>query len=426
MRATRIKTTGLAFLLLGSTAAVSSVWAQSSDEDGGIQLRLDLGLGIETQSNRTLSPSDPGSTTQAYADLDFALSSITRRQALTFGLSGRLRDTNSPATLGLDSGLVNTTADLGYSLSGATSKLTLSAQLSEFDLADTTFSEDDLGDISLVNDDGVRRTGLYNARIDWNQDARVSYGAFARYNDTRFSGGSATSLDGTTVNNSTRLTLGADATLDITRAATLNVALSYSRFEEDDADEDRDTWSLDNTLTLGRPAGDVVFGFGITDTEEGTRTEATVGRTYTLPGVTFFGEIGLAHETSGGTDLIGALDVEYALPRGALSFGLARSVSSSNLQDEERLNTSVNMGYQQALTPLADISFDAQLAQSDNTDTGASFSDASLSVTYTRTLTRDWDMDLGARQRFSDDDGTGSANSSEIFFSMRRSYLARF
>lgn len=425
MRVPRIKTTGLALLLLGSTAAVSSVWAQSSDGDGGIQLKFDLGLGVETQTNRTLDPDDPGTTSQAFTDLGLGLSSITRTQELRFNLSSRLRGINSPSNLGLDSGFTNTAISLGYGRLAATSSLDLSASLRQSDLADTTLIEDEFGDITLVNDDGTRRTGTLNARYEWNQDARFRYGTSVTYTETRFSGGSAETLDGDTLSDSRRLTLGADATLDLSRAANLTVALSYSTFDEDGEDK-RETWSFDNTLKISRPRGGIVLSFGVTDTEEGTRVSTRAGRTYLLPRATLFGEVGVTRETSGDTVLVGAFDVKYPLPRGALAFGLSRSVSSSNFEDEERLNTSINLGYQQALTPLSEINFNAQLAQVEDTETNDTFLDATIGVTYSRELTRDWDMDLGARQRYGDDDGIGSANSSEVFFNLRRSYLTRF
>jgi hypothetical protein len=247
-----------------------------------------------------------------------------------------------------------------------------------------------------------------------------------RYSETRFSEGTATGIDGDTLNDSQRLILGSDVTLDLSRAAQLNVALSYSTFSEDAVAEDGKTWALDNTLTLARPAGDVAFDLGITDTEEGTRVSATAERTYTLPQVTLFGQIGATREVSGGTALVGALDVAYPLPRGALTFGLSRNVSSSNIQDEERLNTSLNLGYEQSLTPLSNLNVDLVWAEATDTGSERSFTDGSLGVSYTRTITKDWNMDLGVRHRYSDDDGLGSARSNEVFFTVSRSYLSRF
>jgi len=425
VRARHIRTTGLALLLLGSTAAVSTVWAQSSDEDGGIQLRFNLGLGVGTQSNRTLDEEDPGSTTQAFTDLSLALTSVTRTQELSFDISSRLRGIDSPAALGLDSGFTDSTVNLGYSRFGATSTLDLSASLREYDLSDTVLVEDDLGDITLDNDDGTGRTGTLNARYDWNQDARVRYGTFATYTETKFSGGSAETIDGDTVNDSNRLTLGADVTLDLNRATSLKVALSYNTFDEVGSATE-DTWSLDNALTVNRPTGDLVFNFGVDDTVEGTRLSSSVGHTYLLPQATLYGEIGLTREAEGSTIVTGAFNAEYPLPRGALTFGFSRGVSSDNLENEERVNTSADLGYEISLNALSSIDFGAQLSHVEETATDDVFLDGELSMTFTRTLTRDWDMNLGLRQRYSDDEDVGSANSSEIFFSIRREYLTRF
>ncbi len=426
MTAYRIRTASVTLLLLASTAVVSSVWAQSSSEESGVQLRFGLGLGIDSKSNRSLSTDNPGTSTEAYADLSFGLSSETRTQSLNLDLSGRLRNVNAPDSFALDDGFTTPSARLSYSRSGATSKLNLSARLAENDLSDSSLLIDDDGSFNIIAGDATRRTRILEAGISWNEDARISYGAFVRHAETSFRGGTVTDVDGSTLNDSERLTLGADATLNLSRAARLNVALSYSDYTQDSTSTDRDTWSLDNTLTLDRPTGEVVFSLGVTDTEEGTRFSTAAGRTYTLPQATLFGEIGATREVSGGTALTGQLSVEYPLPRGALNFGLSRNVSSSNIQDEERLNTQINLGYQQALTALSNLNIDMIWAEATDTSSERSFRDGTLSVSYTRTLTEDWNMNLGVRHRYSDDDGIGTARSNEVFMSMSRSYLTRF
>jgi len=423
----RLKVTNFTLFLLTSTAVASSVWAQSAADDaGGVQLRFGLGLGIEAQSNRSLSVDNPGTSTEAFADLSMGLESETRTQSLSFDLSGRLRKLSAPDILALDEGFSNPTATLGYRLSGATSQLRLSAQISETDLSDSNLFIDDDGSFGIIAGDATRRASSVEARLDWNEDARVSYGVFARYNEDRFIEGTATGLDGNPLDDTQRLTLGGNATLDLSKAASLDVGLSYSRFAQGALTDDRETWALDNTLTLNRPAGDVLFSVGVTDSEDGTRISTSVGRTYTLPQATLFGQIGATRQTLGDTGLTGALEVEYPLPRGALTLGLSRDVSSSNLQDEERLNTQVNLGYQQALTKLSNVNVGLIWAEATDTESDRSFIDGTMSVAYSRTLTEDWNMDLGVRHRYSDDDGIGSARSNEVFFTMRRSYLTKF
>lgn len=427
MTVTASRTPRYLALLLCTGAGIGSAQAQSTDaQEGGVVMRFGLTLGAEAQSNRSLDAGDPGSSTELFSGLSFGLSTRTRTQALSFDLAGRLRGVNAPDSVFVDQGLANPSAALLYSLTGATAQLNLSARYSEADLSDNNVLENDDGSFTLLAGDATRRNSVLEARHDWNTDARVRYGAFARYQDTSFSGGTATDLDGSALSDTQRLTFGTSATLDLSTAARLAVTLSYSVFEEDGVAGDRETWALGNTLTIDRPDGDMTFSLGVTDIEEGTRLTGTVGRTYETPRATFAGEIGVAREVSGDTALIGSADVTYPLPRGALSFGLARNVTSSSTQDQERLNTQINFGYRQDLTPLSGLSLDAAFAEIQDTGSDATFSDATLTATYTRTLTRDWNMSTGLRHRYSDDDGIGTARSNEVFFNLRREFVTRF
>lgn len=411
---------------IGIAAVPAAPQAQSTEEEGGVLLRFGLTLGAAAQSNRTLDVDDPGNSTEIFSDLSLGLSSRTRTQALSFDLGGRLRAVDAPEGVFVDQGLATPSAALRYSLTGARAQLNLSARYSEVDLADNSVLTNEDGSLSLLDGDATRRSTTLEARHDWNTDTRVRYGAFARYTDTRFSNGTATDLDGTDLNDTQRLTLGASATLDLTTAARLATTLSYSTFEEDGVDGERITWALNNALTIDRPLGAVTFSLGATDVEEGTRLNASVGRIYETPRATFSGEIGVAREVSGDAVLVGSAGVAYPLPRGALSFGLTRNVISSDTQDQERLNTQVSFGYDQELTPLSGFALDAVFAQAEDTATDTTFSDTTLSATYTRTLTRDWNMDTGLRHRFSDDDGIGTARSNEVFFNLRREFITRF
>ena len=428
MTVTASRTPRYLALLLCAGTGIGSAQAQSADAPGGggVVLRFGLTLGVAAQSNRTLDIDDPGNSTEIFSDLSLGLSSRTRTQALSFDLGGRLRHVNAPDGVFVDQGLATPSAALRYSLTGARAQLNLSARYSETDLADNSLLLDEDGTFSLLEGDATRRRAVLEARHDWNTDARVRYGAFARYEDTRFSNGTATDLDGTTLNDTQRLTLGASATLDLTTAARLTTTLSHSTFEEDGVEGERITWGLNNALTIDRPLGPVTFTLGATDVEEGTRLNASVGRVYETPRATFSGEIGVAREVSGNAVLVGGGGVAYPLPRGALSFGLSRNVISSDTQDQERQNTQVSFGYRQELTPLSGFALNAVFAEAEDTATDATFSDATLTATYTHTLTRDWNIDTGLRHRFSDDDGIGTARSNEVFFNLRREFVTRF
>lgn len=416
----------LAALLCG-VGSIGAAQAQTADpQTGGLVMRFGLTLGAAAQSNRTLDINNPGNSTEIFTDLSFGISSETRTQALTFDLDGRLRTLDAPVGIFADQGLTAPSAALVYTLKGATARLNLSARYSETDLSDTSLVIDEDDTFTILTGDATRRRAVLEARHDWRQDTRARFGAFVRYEDVSYRDGVATDVDGSNLSDSQRLTFGTSATLDLSTAAELAITLSYSVFEEDGVANDRETWSLGNTLTLDRPLGDVTLRFDVTDIEEGSRLSATVGRTYETARATFSGDIGVAREVTGQTVLIGSAGINYPLPRGALSFGLSRQVASSNTQDEERLNTQVNFGYQHNLTPLSAISLEGIFAQVTDTSSDTTYRDATISATYTRTLTKNWNMDTGLRHRFSNDDGIGTARSNEVFFNLRREFFTRF
>ena len=92
MTRTPIPTTALSALLAGGLGLAAPVQTQAQEyQTGGIQLSFGLGLGLETQSNRTLSAGDPGASTEAGVDLSFGLLTETRTQRFLFEAGGRLR-----------------------------------------------------------------------------------------------------------------------------------------------------------------------------------------------------------------------------------------------------------------------------------------------------------------------------------------------
>lgn len=404
------------------------LWAQqSNDALRGIQLRLGLQAGLEGQSNRTLDPTDARSSTQATLDLSLGVISETRTQRFTFDLGAELRHlTGSSESINTD-GLVNPSAAVSYDRSSAKARLSLSAFIRETDLADNAFDLDpETLQLVFLEGTATRRNSAISAQLNWRDDAPLGFGVLARYETNTFRGGLATGVNGGALNDSRRLTLGATARFDINEATRLNTALTYSGFEEDGVEGTRDTWSLDNALTIDRPRGPVTFGFDITDTPTGTRVSARVGQSIEYPLGVLSGQIGASRSSTGDTFLTGQMNLSRALPQGMLSFGLARNVSSSVLEDAEQVATSLTVRYTHELSELSTLSVNADWAKAEQSNTGIDTLNASITATYTRSLTEDWDVNVGARHRFRDDSVTGDASSNEVFLNLRRDFLTRF
>ena len=183
---------------------------------------------------------------------------------------------------------------------------------------------------------------------------------------------------------------------------------------------------LSNDLTIERPRGNLTFGFDITDTPEGSRVGATVGRSLAYPLGIVSGRLGLTRGSNGETFINGGVNLTRALPNGNLNFDLARTVRSGSLEDTEQLSTSLRVGYLRELTPLSSLSVDFNWAEVEQTDAGTDTTSASIEASYRRELTQDWGINVGVRRLFQDDGVSASRNSNEVFLNLRRSFLTRF
>lgn len=422
MDATVIKTTAFSFALLGGLA--TTAMSQNAYETGGVQLSFGINLRTEAQDNRSLSATDPDSSFESVARLSFGILSETRTQRFKLDFGGKLRAYNGDST-SVDEGFVEPSVALNYALSSANSRLEVSASLSETDLSDSDVLSDDGLEILRANGATRRRTML-ETRLDWGDTTPLGFGIFARRLENTYSGGTPTSLGGSSVNDNLRTTVGASTRMDLTQAATLNLSFSYSEFEEDTVAGTSDTISVNSSLTLDRPHGPVSFNLGVTSVDDGERVSASVGRSMEFPNGTFSGQIGATRGVDGDGYLTAAASYSHVTPTATFTLGLSRDVSSDNEEDSERLRTSLSLGYGRDLTPLSALKLNARWSQSETTATDLSSIDTTLGATYSRELTEDWALDAGYKYRVSDDDTSGRAESNSVFLELRRAFVTRF
>lgn len=422
----RLKTFALSALMLGAVGtATAPLWAQQATGLRGFQLNLGVALGLETQSNRTLDPADPGRSSSATMGLSLGVLSETRTQRLSFDLGGDLRNLNGPGNV--INGFVNPSIALGYDRSSAAARLSLSASARETKLADGGLIFDEATQVfTFVDGTATRRNTNLSAQLNWRDDAPLGFGVLARLEDNSYSNGTATGIGGTALNDTRRLTLGATARLDLNETSQLNIGLDYSEFKADGVAGSRDTWALTNALTIDRPDGAFTISLNVTDTEDGTRVASSVGRSLEYPLGTISGQIGATRGVTGETFLSGGLSVTRALPQGSLGFRLARNVTSGALQDTEQVSTSVAFEYQHELNALSSLGLDANWIEVSQASTGVDTLRGSIGAAYRRAMTPDWNMDVGVRHRFRDDGVSGPARSNELFLSLRRDFLTRF
>lgn len=418
-----IKATAFSAALLAALASAAT--AQTAYETGGVQLSFGLGLRLEAQDNRSLDVNNARSSFETAANLSLGLLSETQTQRFSFDLGGRLRAIDAPDT-NLDNGFVEPFGALRYDRSNASAHLALSATLRETDLSDNDILDDDGLEV-IQSDGGTRRRSIVEARLDWRQDTPLGFGVFARREDNSYHGGTATGLDGQRLRDNHRNTAGVSTRMDLTPATALNMALSYSDYEESGTPGSRETISLYNSLTFERPRGPVSISLDATDTEEGERIAAALGRTLELQSGVLTAQIGATHAASGEDYLTGNLGYNHLLPNGALDISLARAVTSSNEEDSEQLNTRLNLGYSMDLSPLSGLRLHATWSETEETSgSGSSSTNTLLGAVYSREMTPEWNLDAGYRYRIRDNESRGRADSNTVFLELRRNFITRF
>ncbi|MEB8388439.1 hypothetical protein OO012_14510 [Rhodobacteraceae bacterium KMM 6894] len=419
----RLKTFAVA---LGTSGVLTTtLLAQQGIETRGHQLSFGVNLGFETQSNRALDPARPGSSTSATAALSMGLLRQTKTQRLSFDLGGEMRHLDSPTND--DSGFHNPSIKLSYDRDSANARLSLSGSLRETDLADEGLVFDETSqEFVFAEGTATRRSTRASAQLNWRDDAPLGFGVSASLAENRYRGGVATGIDGLGLNDTRRMTIGTSGRLDLNEVSQLNIGLDFSRFEDDGNARDRDTWTLTNALNIERPNGVFSLNLNVTDTEDGTRVSSAVGRSLDYPLGTLSGQIGATSSTAGKVYLTGSLDVLHELPRGNLTFGIARNVNSSTLQDTEQVSTSVTFGHFYELNSLSNLSINARWAELSRTGGNSDTTSARLVATYSRELTPDWNMNLGVQHRQTHDATSGTVRSNGIFLNVERNFVTRF
>lgn len=424
MTVSRIKTTVLSVALLGAvtTASVVPLSAQTY-QTGGIQLTFGVVLRLEANDNRALDAVSAGNSFEAAIPLSFGLLSETRASRLALDLSGSLRDLNTPGTAS-SAGFETPSARLSYERTSASARFALSASLRDIDLSDGGVLDDD--GLEVITGTATRRNTSLETRLDWRDDAPLGFGLLARISDIDFRRGTATDLDGSTLNDSRRRTLQASVRADLSDAARLNMTLGWSDFEEDGTPGRRETLSFGSTLTVDRPLGAVTASLDVTETLGDPRITASLGRTLAFPLGEVTAQIGATRGANGETNLTGTVDLRRDLPNGTVNLGLTRGVSDSDDTDAERLSTRLNLGYLQDLTPLSSLRFNLGWSEVEDTATGTTAQNGTFSAVYNRELTQDWGLDLGYRYRYTNNDASSSARSNTIFLELRRTFVTRF
>lgn len=420
---TGTRSAGILALLLATTPL-----SAQEDDGGGVMMTFGVSQNLSLINNQGFSPLSSDSTLRTTTDLSFGLTSQTRSSRLSLNAVTALFGVNPPGNRGFDLTLGDPRFSLNYSTSAANSTLRANLSYSERDI---TFIDpltdflDDAGNI-IITDDFIDLSGTGN-RIS------LSYGASLSIRDNRpfgltFSADVAdlNYVDATTpeLTDSTRTLLGVEARSDIdpvTQAlVTLEREINETIFGRSEAT------TLSGDLTFERPDGSISFGLSATDTRVGTRLGLNLSREYRLPGdVTMGASLGLSRPAAlDDLYVTGTLSYARPLPNGSVNARLNRSIGT-DADGAEQIQTTLSMGAEHALTPLATLGLNADFAQTELTDTSESASVASLGATLDYQLTRDWELSAEYSITSSDSTSEGRAERSALSVIMAREFSIR-
>jgi hypothetical protein len=401
-------------LMAGTALALLLPLGGAAQETGGLRLTFGVGFRVETSSNLGLETPDEGRSNQIATRLSFRLEDETRAGSLYFAASGWLRALDGPD--GTETGFESPDLSFGFRRAGARSTLDVTAFLREADL-DTLrglLVDPDTGDVSVLSGEGTQRqTG---GRIAYTFGAGEPLGLTlsAGVTDTTF-------RDSPEEDDYLRAYLGATLRFALDPATEATLGLTASTYDEEGEDRS-DTLRFEAGLSRSLPRGTISATLYSEDTEDGTRTGLSFGQSVDLAsGGRLSYSLGATRGVSGDTNLTGAVDWSQPLPRGSLSLGLRRAVTSGE-DDAETLATSLSARLTQELTPRTDLSVGLTAAEAEETGTGDTTRTATLSATLTHALTRDWALDAGYSYRWRDEDGEGRATSDTLFLELRREF----
>ncbi len=93
-----------------------------------------------------------------------------------------------------------------------------------------------------------------------------------------------------------------------------------------------------------------------------------------------------------------------------------------NNEDDERIATSVGLGYDHQINDLSGIGLDFDFGLTEATTTSNRVESSSLSLTYRHAITEDWNLQTGVSHEIRDEGTVGTADSTSVFVSLQRKF----
>lgn len=429
----------------------------------GLSVTLDYLSSLRHDSNLRLTDPSLGSTTWWENTLALGILKQTSDSRLALDLSGLYRIANEPI-IGTASSFADPSARLSYQRSRQNSQLDLLLDYREQDLAFNRSLTDtnldgriDAADVTGTIGDQVNslgnlnwQTGLndpigfqfiysygertYTNTIDPNLfDNKSSYysaittlrvspvfQANLRLGYTDFSAEDNVRTDEQT----TVVTVG--GTYDVSPVTTVSANIGYSQVDDTQRTTNTNTvtedfvWDFAWNKTL--PDGSADFQIDQTFGVNGSRINATAGRSFQRANGLFSFNVGLTRGPFDEVTPIGQLDYSYQLASSRIGATVQRRVGTSTQSIETR-ETLVFLTYDYFINPVSGLSFSIDYIDQEDEGTGQPNprQRGTFSASYTRAVTKDWAVNVGYQYEMDDQNGF-TATSNSVFLTLGRRF----
>ncbi|MGB5558833.1 MAG: hypothetical protein WBN04_12580 [Paracoccaceae bacterium] len=452
-RGRKLGTAGIviATAVIGSGAGL----AQVTDSNSSPVVKLNLTTSLTADTNKDLDPVSLGTTVTAAEIVSLSILSETRNQVLSFSAEGALQVADEPGG-GTSSGFADPSVRLAYARDAANSSVSLSANYRDTDVNRSTI-DDDLIPEDLIVDPGTLKTYGADAQFRYGIDAPLGVTISASTNIRDYSN----TIDPDLVD-STRDRFGVSASLRFSPVTSATLSTDLDRLDEDGPDNlqrDKTSYSVSLSHELRRAltvTGEL--GYSQTETTEfGTRTDedsvfGSLDLRQALPDGAIFGGVSFENRSADpnrvslkfgremelrngalagsltltqtdGSDLklLGALDYNRELPRGALTLVLSQSITSNSDNNDVEISK-LAVGYLHNINSLSRFNLAMDVSRTNEAGNGNvdKRTRANFTASYSRDLTADWDLNLGYKRREYRETGSGDANSDSVFLTLSR------
>lgn len=426
----------------------------------GLRGTLTIGERLRSVSESGFpTPEDEG--TSAVTTLNFGLTSENANQQLTLGLS-----TNIPYffedddTLNSGNTLEDPAARLGYSIENRSSRLTFDTSYRRTDVGTSTFFDETI-DQDVVSGAGTRtfvsaRTGLTLGE-DGPVTATLSHDYLrSTYSDTAdptLSDSTTHSLNGrlsfrvtpvasafvfanwreqdqelATASDSTTQSIGIGGSYEISPVTSVSAQLSYDEDERVNSITSSSASGIGYLFGLRRATsnGAYTFDFSSTETTNGERQEASVGRSLDLKRGSIAFTLGMSRTGDSSFEPLANLDLNYDISETSNISASLSQVSDIDDDDQNTIQTRLNVSYNYEINALSSLSAGLRIAN-DN-ELGVGSVDArtiSANLSYTREVGQDWGLVSGIQYETEQNDNRADRNTRTVFVGLEKTFNFR-